>query len=144
MNEEKYLKDRLDDQLTWYGKRSQYNQAWYKRLRLIEIIAAAIIPFLAGMGDSLTYSSWAIGGLGVLIAIAAGASSIFKFHENWIKYRTTAEQLKHEKFLYLTNTKPYDSDDKLGSLVQRVEMIISKENSAWAETIGKHVPNPKG
>jgi hypothetical protein len=137
MKEEEYLKDRLEHQLTWYSKKSQYNQKWFKRLRMVEIVSAAIIPFLSGMSDKIPYSLWLIGGLGVLIAVAAATSALFKFHENWIEYRTTTEQLKHEKYIYLTNTKPYDTEEKLGLLVERVEALISKENSAWAVTTKK-------
>ncbi len=133
MNEEKYLKDRLEDQLGWYEAKSKYCQNWYKGLRLVEILFAALIPFLSGVGEKVPYHAWIIGGLGVVIAVAAGASSLSKFHENWIQYRTTAEQLKHEKYLYITNVNPYDLKDKFPLLVQRVEGLISKENSNWAK-----------
>lgn len=135
MKEEEYLKDRLEKQLAWYSKESQYNQKFYKRLRLAEIISAALIPFLSGVGDKVPYNAWIIGVLGILIAVAAAASSLSKFHENWIQYRTTAEQLKHEKYLYLTSVKPYDSENKYFLLVERVESLISKENSYWAQSV---------
>ena len=137
MNEETYLKERLENQLAWYDNKSQHNQRCFKRLRLLEIVSAALIPFLSGVGDKVPYSAWWIGGLGVIIAVSAAASTLFKFHENWIEYRTTAEQLKHEKFIYLTHTKPYDTQEKFGLLVERVEALISKENSAWAATSQK-------
>lgn len=132
MTEEDYVKERLDDQQTWYSRKSQYNQNCFKRLRMVEIVSAAIIPFLSGMAGKIDYSQWFIGGLGVLIAVSAAITELFKYQENWIKYRTTAEQLKHEKFIYLTNAKPYDTKDKFTLLVERVELLISKENSAWA------------
>jgi len=135
VKEEEYLKDRLEKQLAWYSKESQYNQKFYKRLRLAEIIAAALIPFLSGAGETIPYNAWIIGTLGVLIAVAAATSSLWKFHENWIQYRTTAEQLKHEKYLYLTCVKPYDLENKFSLLVERVEGLISKENSYWAQSV---------
>jgi Protein of unknown function (DUF4231) len=39
---------RLEDQITWYDRKSQSAQHIYKRLKVLEIFAAAIIPFLAG------------------------------------------------------------------------------------------------
>lgn len=137
MKEEQYLEERLEDQINWYDRKSQSSQKWFKRLRLIEIIAAAVIPFLSGMGTQIPYSAWIIGGLGIVIAVAAAAITLFKYQENWIEYRTTAEQLKHEKFIYITNSKPYDTDLRFGLLVERVEALISKENSAWADTAKK-------
>jgi len=139
MNEDEYLNNRLEEQLKWYSNKSQTNQKWYKRLRLTEIISASLIPFLAGMKDTIPYSVWVIGSLGVVIAVSAAAGSLYKFQENWIQYRTTVEQLKHEKFLYLANVKPYDSENKFLLLVERVEGLISKENSYWAQSI-KQIP----
>lgn len=137
MDKEEYLKQRLDDQLAWYSKKSQYNQKCFKHLRLVEIISASLIPFLSGMGDKVPYSQWIIGGLGVFIAVAAAITALFKYQENWIEYRTTAVQLRHEKYIYLTGAKPYDTEDNFHLLVERVESLISKENSAWAVMVRK-------
>ena len=38
MTEEEYLTERLEDQLNWYDKKSQFNQKRFKRLRTVEII----------------------------------------------------------------------------------------------------------
>ncbi len=135
MKEDEYLKDRLEDQLIWYDQKSLYNQKCFKGFRLLEIITAALIPFLSGMLDQYPRVAWVIGGLGVVIAVSAATSTLFKFHENWIEYRMTAEQLRHEKYAFLTDSKPYDNEDKFGLLVERVEALISKENSAWATVI---------
>ncbi len=132
MTEDEYLSERLEDQIRWYSKKSQANQKYYKRLRLVEIVCASLIPFLAGIGNDLPYSKWIIGNLGVIIAISAGASSLYKFQENWTQYRTTAEALKQEKYLYLTEASPYHEDNKFLQLVERVESLISSENTQWA------------
>jgi len=135
MNEDEYFNDRLNDQIDWYDKKSQTNQKWFKRLRLLEIVAAAIIPFLAGIGTNVPYNSVIIGALGVIIAVSAGLSSLYKYHENWIEYRTTSETLKHEKYLYQAKCSPYDNDDAFCKLVQRVEGLISKENTQWSRYV---------
>jgi hypothetical protein len=44
---------RLEDQLSWYDAKSMENQKWYKRLKVAEIIAAAIIPFAAGFDGTV-------------------------------------------------------------------------------------------
>ncbi|OQY02216.1 MAG: hypothetical protein B6I26_01325 [Desulfobacteraceae bacterium 4572_130] len=135
MNEEKYINERLEKQILWYSKESRFNQKFHKLLRLTEIIFAALIPFLAGMVGKIPYSTWIIGGLGVVIAVCAGASSVWKFHENWIQYRTSAETLKHEKYLYLTKSYPYNEENQENAFnyfVKRVENLISKENTQWA------------
>jgi len=101
---------------------------------LTEIVAAAIIPLLSGM-NNLLYGNWIIGGLGMLIAISAATGSLFKYHENWIQYRATSEALKHEKYLFLGRSSPYDGDNAFQVLVQRVELLISKENSNWTVAV---------
>ena len=135
--EEEYLNSRLDDQIIWYDEKSKYNQRWFKALRLIEILFAAIIPFIAGVGSQLLYYQLIIGILGVIIAVSAGLSSLYKFHENWIEYRTTTETLKHEKYLYLAKCSPYNTEDAYCRLVQRIEGLISKENSQWSNQLDK-------
>lgn len=132
MKEEEYIQNRIDDQINWYSQKSQFNQKCFKRLKIVEIASAAVIPFLAGIGPAFSYYQIVIGSLGVIIAVSAGISSIYKFHENWIEYRTTAETLKHEKYLYLAKCSPYEGDDSFSKLVQRAESIISKENTQWS------------
>ena len=39
---EEYIEQRLNDQISWYARKSRTNQLWFKRLRLAEIVAAAI------------------------------------------------------------------------------------------------------
>lgn len=133
MTEEEYITERLEDQIDWYSRKSSSSQTKYKTLRLVEIISAAFIPFLSGMGDKVLYGQWVVGSLGVVIALSAATGSLFKYHENWIQYRTTSEQLKHEKFLFATRSGPYEDPTRFQILVQRVEALISKESASWAQ-----------
>jgi len=138
MNEEEYLEKRLNDQIDWYDKKSVFNQRWYKWLRMIELVAAAAIPFLAGFinGESNPFPfKIVIGLLGLVIVVITGVLTLYKFQENWIEYRTTSETLKHEKFLYLTASERYNVEKPFQLLVQRVENFISKENTKWIEYI---------
>lgn len=138
-NEAEYLEQRLDDQIKWYETKSAANQGAYKKLRLIEIIAAAMIPLLAGYSDRHAYVGFAIGGLGLIVAVLAGIIGLYRFQENWGEYRTAAEALKQEKFLYLAKAEPYNGDKPFELLVTRVEALLRKETSAWTSTIRKAV-----
>lgn len=133
MTEDEYISQRLDDQISWYSGKSSSCQTRYNTLRVTEIIAAALIPFLSGMGERILCGPWIVGALGVMIALAAAAGSLFKYHENWIQYRVTSEQLKHEKFLFATCSGPYEDPARFQLLVQRVEALISKEAATWAQ-----------
>lgn len=133
MNEQKYLEERLQDQIDWYDRKSSLYQTRYKRLRMLEILAASSIPFLSGYIEVWAYITPVIGGLGLLITIIAGLLSLNQYQELWLDYRTTAEALKQEKFLYLTRTEPYDGEGSFNKLVLRVESRIAKENGVWAQ-----------
>jgi len=51
---DEYIEQRLNDQISWYDRKSGTSQLWFKRLRFAEIVAAATIPFLSGFaGESL-------------------------------------------------------------------------------------------
>lgn len=135
ISETEYVSARLDDQINWYSTKSTYCQTRHKVLRILEVVSAALIPFLSALGTNIPCTSWIVGSLGALIAICAASSGIFKFHENWIQYRATSEQLKHEKYLFLARAAPYADSDAFHVLVHRVEGLISKENSTWTQTV---------
>ena len=136
MNEKEFLKQRVDDQINWYDRKSQFNQRWYKILRFAEIIAAAAIPFLAAyFSKEIPVIQFIVGFLGFLIAVIAGIVGLYQFQERWVEYRTTCESLRHEKYLYLTKSEPYNVKTPFPLFVQRVESLISIENSRWAQLI---------
>lgn len=136
MEEPEYLKTRVDGQIDWYNKKSQYNQRWYKSLRIVEIVAATSIPFLVGyITDTEPFFRTVVGFLGLAVAVVTAVVSLCQFHENWVEYRTTCESLKHEKFLFVTKTEPYNVDTPFPLLVQRVESMISRENTTWTHYI---------
>ncbi len=135
MSPEDYIQSRLDDQINWYSRRSQSNQWWFKGLRIVEIVFASTIPFLVSQITTDTpLLRIVVGAMGVCIAVISGLVSLYKFHENWIEYRTTGETLKHEKFLFLTKAPPYDGERAFQALVTRVESLISKENTNWSRS----------
>lgn len=139
MNADEYLKNRLDDQINWYDRKSQSNQKWHKRLRITEFVLAACIPFLSGYMSIHGTVQIVVGLIGVGIAIITASLGLYQFEQNWIEYRTTCESLKKEKYLFLTKTEPFNAtdDENLALLVQRVETLVSKENTNWAQYMMK-------
>lgn len=133
MTPAEYINQRVDHQIEWYSRKSQDAQQYFRRLRGAEIISAAIIPFLAGFTTTHIVVPAEVGCLRVVVVVLAAFQSLGQHHERWIEYRTTCESLKHEKYLYLTTSEPYDSEDPFPLFVERVESLISKENSAWAQ-----------
>ena len=97
---------------------------------MIEIVAAALIPFAAGLrADPLI-----TGGLGVIVVILESVQGLFQFQQNWTNYRSTAEGLKHEKFLWEAKAGPYKDPDNPtleDIFAERVEALISTEHAKW-------------
>jgi hypothetical protein len=50
---------------------------------------------------------WVTGGLAAAIVALDGTQHLYQFQEHWITYRSTAEALKHERYLYLAKVGTY-------------------------------------
>ncbi|MEQ9440882.1 MAG: DUF4231 domain-containing protein [Cyclobacteriaceae bacterium] len=138
LKQEDYLTERLDDQLKWYSRKSASNHKMYKRMQVSTIMAAATIPFLAAYAsEERFYINILIGVMGMVVAFITAIISLNKYQENWIAYRNMSEALKQEKYRYLTTTEPYHEADAFNLLVQRVEGLISKENTQWSQSMKK-------
>jgi hypothetical protein len=127
---------RLTEEQAWYSAKSRAARTAFKRIKVTEIVAAAMIPFLTGqLWPGVTYM---VGGLGVLITILEGLLHLNQYQENWTNYRNTAESLKHEKFLFLASAGPYaGAANPRAMLAERVEALISQENSQWVAALQK-------
>jgi Protein of unknown function (DUF4231) len=129
---------RLQDQLDWYSAKSSQNKSWFQGLKMLTIVSAALIPVL--VTSHVPYGSQVSAALGVLIAIVEGLQQLKQYHGNWISYRSTAEALKHEQFLYLAKAGPYISADHAQSmLAERIESLITQEEGKWVST--QNLPN---
>jgi len=125
--------DRLEDQISWYDRKSISNQRTYKRIKMTEIIAAAVIPFIGAF--NLPNVGWWTGGLGVLITVLEGTLHLNQYQQNWTAYRSTCESLKHEKYVYLAKASSYSGvADPRALLAERVESLVSQEHAKWASS----------
>jgi len=129
--------ERMEGQIKWYSQKSAWNQDCFKKLKVAEIIAAALVPFVAGIGAPAVVT----GLLGVIVVALEGVQNIYQFQNNWITYRSTAEALKHEKYLWYAQAGPYlNSQNPEALLAERIESLISTENAKWvteSEQAGK-------
>lgn len=122
---------RLEDQIDWYDRKSRSAQHTFKRIKVVEILSAAAIPFLAGL--NYPHDKLVTGGLGVLITILEGLLHLNQYQQNWTNYRSTCEALKHEKYVYLGKASPYaTAQDPHALLAERIESTVSQEHAQWA------------
>lgn len=128
---------RLNDQLGWYDRKSGWNQRWLKRTRLGQLLLSTAIPFfsLAGEGALLVQVVPAL--LGGAVAVLEGVQQLYQYSARWFEYRSTAEVLTHEKFLFLAGSGPYRDlapGESLRLLAERIEEAVSQEHARWAQT----------
>lgn len=144
LNISEYIEKRVDDQINWYDKKSKTSQNIYKFFQTVEIILAALIPLLSGYVDDSCLIPITIGVFGAIIAIIESITKLFKWHENWIEYRSTCELLRYQKHLYLTQSAPYNTapESVENMFVRNIENIISAENNKWKSinTLEEKVP----
>ena len=128
---EKITLDRLKDQASWYSRKSKRAQRLYKTIKVIEIVAAALIPLLAGR--TFEHHDAVIAGLGVLITILEGILQLNQYQQIWTMYRATSEAPTHEQYLYLAKAGPYGAEgvNPPVLLAERIETIMSQENTKW-------------
>ena len=126
---EKYLKERYEGQVKWYDKRSSRNKWYSQGFQWIAIIISALVPVLVTLNPT---QRWITITLSTVLAITTAALKTFKFEENWISYRTVAETLKKEKYYYDAGVTEYAAaEDRRRLFVEKVEALISSENTLW-------------
>jgi Protein of unknown function (DUF4231) len=122
--------ERLDDQIDWYDKKSGHAQTWFKRLKIVQLATAGVIPLLGIF--NVPYLDKVTAVLGLVILIVEGLQQLNQYQTNWISYRSTCEALRHEKYLFLAAAGPYAKvDDALSLLADRIEGLISQEHAKW-------------
>jgi Protein of unknown function (DUF4231) len=125
---EELVLGRLDEQLDWYERRAKAAKQAYQGLKLAQIVIAAAIPIVvAANGDPVIAAV-----LGGAIVVLEGAQQLFQLQQNWLRYRGTAEGLRHEKFLYQAQAGAYaGADAPVRRLAEAVEALVSAETTSW-------------
>lgn len=132
--------ERLENQLGWYDGKAVRNQRRYKWLKVLEIAVAAALPVVAALHSPV----WVTGGLGAVVVVLEGVQHIYQFQENWITYRSTAEALRNERYLYLAKAGPYAGEDRDRVLAERIEVLLSQEHTKWASAGQREINLPRG
>jgi hypothetical protein len=138
--------ERIEKQIKWYDEKSGKYQKAFKRIKLTEIVAAALIPFLSALHFSdagvhfpfispaalSTVVGITTALLGVTITILEGVLQLQRYQQNWVTYRATCEALIHEKYTYIARAGVYASAENPHALLtERAETIGSQENTKW-------------
>jgi len=114
---------RLRSAIAWYDRQSAQNARASRRLRTATLVAVAIIPFFAGLGVPPSI----VGGLGVVAVLLELLQQLHQYERLGIRYRATAEALKHEHYLFVAGAGPYDGRGTvLRLLAERIEALVAQ------------------
>ncbi len=139
-----FLKLRWLDQLTWMNSKASNAQRMYYRLRLITIVGAVVVPALVALntldswvGTSAQVATWV---MSLVVAVSAAIEGFFQFGQRWRNYRSTAERLKTEGWLFLQLAGPYASangshTDVYPKFANRVEELIQKDVDVYISEV---------
>ena len=136
---ETYIKERLEQYQAWYDRKAVSVKSLYLRMRACSVIGGAIVPVLINVQQP----AWVFHGfdlikivvtlISLMVVTFVSLESVFHYREQWKNYRSTEQQLGHERFLFLSRVGRYaDLDDAKAFhlFVERVEDAIAAENSA--------------
>lgn len=136
---------RLENQRKWYAAKSTSCKNWYRGLRIAQVACAVMIPVF-NLFDPPDIAKWLTALSGAAIALLAGIEQINQYSTLWTAYRSTAERLKHEKFLFLSAAGPYrdqSEPERLILLAERIEEQISTEHAKWVNETSRVISQDK-
>ena len=138
-----YLKNRYEDQMKYYSKKSAENRDKYRKYQWALIILSALTPVMAAL-DGVNLGSeefptvlnikLIVVAISAIVAILTTGLKTFNYFELWVTYRKTNEELKREIYYYNFLVGPYGEPgvNRETLFVMQVEGILDKERGMWA------------
>ncbi len=127
-----YLKERFEPKYEFFETQAKRHRRLYLRIRLAEIVFAALIPLkVAFIPHETILFKVLVGGFAVLVTIMGGLLLLNRYQEKWITFRATADAMQREKYLFMARRGIYKNEEAEGMFVERVEEIFSKEEHQW-------------
>jgi Protein of unknown function (DUF4231) len=111
----------------FYDRGAGRNKLLYQNLRVLTMVLAAAIPVVGAFGGPAEVTAV----LGAAIVIVEGLQQLFQFHDRWIDYRKTWNELDQERRLHQLRAGPYASGNPDKVLGERMTVILAAENSDW-------------
>jgi Protein of unknown function (DUF4231) len=143
---ERYFKNDLADQKTWYSEKASLFKTRSELLALLTIVLGALITFIQVFAGA-PWLPIVSGSIGAIVAIAAGWQRIARYSETWVSYRTASERMKRERRLYTHGAGAYrglPNREAYLSFVEAIEGIIAEEQNIFWRDRGNNPPTPSG
>jgi len=140
MNQDEYIKDRVENQISWYSNKSSTCQKKYKIWQVIKVIAALLITTLSLWAEKDIFGfkmTYIVAILGAFIIFIESFIKIYDYKKLWVQYRMASENLNREKLYFETKSEPYDGPEPFKLFVQNCENIMKGENHGWEEILAE-------
>jgi hypothetical protein len=129
---ERYMKERVDHQFSYFDTNAIRNQKAYRRLKLTAILCNVLTTMTIALAFTVPeqYKLW-MGILALILSTIVLATYQFEEFQNygakWEKFRLVSEQLKSEKYKFLNRSGSYSNPEEAKNqklFVETIESII--------------------
>lgn len=126
---QRYMRERVEEQRTWYVKKSTENVNYHKIWVAISVIlqAIAIVLALLRIQYGVVWTVWPIDALLVAASAAIGWMQVKKFNELASAYALTA----HEISLVEAKMSQITTEGEVSEFVNEAERAFSREHTQW-------------
>jgi len=139
MNLESYMTERVDSQVEHFDQQARRNQRIFSVLRMAAITCNVLTAFaialtLAAPARFKLYVGLGALVLSMIVLTTHQIQEFYKFGAKWERFRTVAEQIKSEKFLFLNDAGTYragDTESKKRAFIESVEGIIQGTDKSY-------------
>jgi len=131
-----YIDQRIAPKIAEFKEKAKRNRVLYYIWQTVAIITAALVPvfsgFIEGGQDGF---KWVVAIFGGASAVVAGLLSLFKFQENWQRFRTTHQDLDSHLTQFNIGIGIYsERANAFPLLAENCENILKAEVGQWAES----------
>jgi len=152
---EKYLSGRIEDQISYHGRKAAESQRRFRRLAVLTIGATALTPLLLAIARVFapdtdeTPLQIVLGILPIVVSVVAAIATVslsaFKHKEAWIAHRSVCEALRREEQLFRHCAGPYArAKDPQVLFVERAEALMEAEGKEWQHLHAGNSGLPRG
>ncbi|MGQ1785145.1 MULTISPECIES: DUF4231 domain-containing protein [unclassified Saccharicrinis] len=136
LEQKSYIDKRIQPRIDEFKDLANQNRNWYYIFQVVTILAATMVPVFSGfINEDNDPFKWLVAILGGLSAVVASLLSLFKFQENWIRFRSTYHDLDTQLSLFKNGSREYENRKQaFNVLVDNCERILQAEIGQWAES----------
>ena len=133
--EDKVIAARLRYLFDWYERKANENRKRYNLFRALSYLLPCLITltslYVVFFGE--LWGSTISATISVALAFVNHQVDHYRYYENMVRYRSTAEKLKRETSLYLNGCAPYDGNQAANrrAFAYNIEQYSAAELAGW-------------